>query len=120
MTIAKPVPNPIDALRANVTVPFEEAVAMPPSVYTSNDFNDAELENIFKKDWFCVGRASALSSSGDYVTCELAGQPVIVLRDRDNALRAFRTCAGIGCQLCCMGVGTQKLLSVPITPGLTI
>ncbi|WP_282158846.1 aromatic ring-hydroxylating oxygenase subunit alpha [Shimia thalassica] len=89
MNIATSVENPIDALRHNVTTPFEEARAMPPSVYTSEAFHDAELENVFKKSWFCVGRASALEKPGDYVTCELAGQPIIVLRDRDNVLRAY-------------------------------
>ncbi|MDP2520284.1 aromatic ring-hydroxylating oxygenase subunit alpha [Shimia thalassica] len=89
MNIATSVENPIDALRKNVTTPFEEARAMPPSVYTSEAFHDTELENVFKKSWFCVGRASALEKPGDYVTCELAGQPIIVLRDRDNVLRAY-------------------------------
>lgn len=89
MTFAKPVLNPVDALRANVSVPFEEARAMPPIVYTSEEFMRAELSAIFKKDWFCVGRASALLNAGDYMTCELAEQPIIVLRDRDGALRAF-------------------------------
>jgi len=44
------------------------------------------LKNIFKKDWFCVGRASALAEPGDYVTCELADQPIIVLQDQTNSL----------------------------------
>ena len=52
MNIAKPMPNPIEVLRANVSVPFEEARAMPPGVYTSDTFHDAELENVFKRSWF--------------------------------------------------------------------
>ena len=83
------MPNPIEVLRANVSVPFEEARAMPPGVYTSDTFHDAELENVFKRSWFCVGRASALANTGDYVTCELAGQPIIVLRNKDSILRAY-------------------------------
>jgi hypothetical protein len=78
MNIEHPAKVPIDALRANVSVSFEESRAMPPQVYTSKEFNETELEQIFKKDWFCVGRASALAKPGDYVTCELAEQPVIV------------------------------------------
>ena len=89
MTFAKPVHNPIDALRKSVSVPFEQARAMPPEVYHSEVFADAEIEKIFKKDWFCVGRATSLAKVGDYVTCELAEQPIVVLRDRDEALRAF-------------------------------
>jgi phenylpropionate dioxygenase-like ring-hydroxylating dioxygenase large terminal subunit len=81
--------GPIEELRQNTAVPFEEARAMPPSVYTTQEFVEAELKNIFAKDWFCVGRADALAEPGDYTTCELAGQPIIVLRDREGQLRAM-------------------------------
>ena len=79
----------IEELYQNVSLPFEQARAMPPSVYTSEAFLKAELEHIFKKDWFCVGRASALANSGDYVTLDLADQPIIVLRDRAGDIRAM-------------------------------
>lgn len=71
----------LDGLRAAAEAPFEQARAMPPSVYTSEAFLELELEHIFKREWFCVGRASALAEPGDYLTCELAGQPVVVVRD---------------------------------------
>ncbi|MEP3920849.1 SRPBCC family protein [Ascidiaceihabitans sp.] len=79
----------VDELLKTASVPFESARAMPPSVYTSDEFLKRELSDIFAKDWFCVGRASALAASGDYVTLELAGQPIIVLRAGDGALRAM-------------------------------
>ncbi|MEP3944461.1 SRPBCC family protein [Ascidiaceihabitans sp.] len=79
----------VDELFKTASVPFESARAMPPSVYTSDEFLKRELSDIFAKDWFCVGRASALAASGDYVTLELAGQPIIVLRAGDGALRAM-------------------------------
>lgn len=81
--------NPLAALQANAAKPFEQARAMPPEVYTSDAFLEAELEHIFRKDWFCVGRSSALANTGDYVTCDLAGQPVAVVRGRDGVLRAM-------------------------------
>ena len=79
----------LEELQENVAVPFERARAMPPSVYTSEAFLKRELEGIFAQDWFCVGRASALSGAGDYVTMDLAGQPIVVLRDNDGSLRAM-------------------------------
>ncbi|QFT94437.1 Biphenyl dioxygenase subunit alpha [Roseovarius sp. THAF9] len=89
MTLAKSIANPIDALRANVSVPFEQARAMPPEVYKTDAFLQAEIDHIFRKEWYCVGRADALAKSGDYVTCDLADQPIIVLRDREGDLKAF-------------------------------
>ena len=79
----------ISALAANVAVPFEQARAMPPGVYTSPEFLQAELDHVFAKGWYCVGRASALANAGDYVTCELAGQPIAVVRDRSGELKAM-------------------------------
>lgn len=81
--------DPIEELRQATNVPFEQARAMPPSVYTSQEFMDAELAHIFSKDWFCVGRADALSNPGDYTTCELAGQPIAIVRDTAGQLRAL-------------------------------
>ncbi len=79
----------VNALRENTSKPFEQARAMPPEVYTSKEFVEMELKHIFRKDWFCVGRADALANPGDYVTADLAGQPIVVLRDRDGTLSAL-------------------------------
>ncbi len=80
--------DPVAELRENAGAQFEQAHAMPKSVYTSETFLQRELEDIFKKDWFCAGRASSLSQPGDYTTLELAGQPIMVIRDREGELRA--------------------------------
>ena len=76
-------------LQKNVSVPFEQARAMPPSVYTSQDFLKREIKDIFSKDWFCVGRSSSLEAAGDYVTLDLADQPIVVLRDKSGDLKAM-------------------------------
>ncbi len=81
--------SPADALRANVADSFETARAMPKSVYTSPEFAAAEMWHIFSKDWLCAGRADALKEPGDYLTLEIAGEPVIVLRDGEGRLRAM-------------------------------
>ena len=76
-------------LRSVVARRFEDAVAMPPSVYTDAGFLELELERILRREWICVGRASAVAQPGDYLTYELAGQPIAVIRGRDGELRAF-------------------------------
>lgn len=87
--MAKDHLDPLEGLRSAALAPFEEARAMPPSVYTSPEFCEAELQRIFARDWYCVGRADALKAPGSYVTADLAGQPILVLRDNDGALRAM-------------------------------
>lgn len=85
MSMATPVEDLVEA----VSQPFEAARAMPASVYTSREFLERELSNVFAREWFCVGRASALARPGDYIAHELAGQPVFVVRGRDGGLRAM-------------------------------
>ncbi|AXC49687.1 (2Fe-2S)-binding protein [Paracoccus suum] len=84
-----PTLSPAAELAANVAVPFNQAHAMPKSVYTSPEFLALEQERIFGRDWVCAGRAESIPEPGDYVTIELAGEPIIVLRDRDGTVRAM-------------------------------
>lgn len=81
--------DPIALLRENAATPFERARAMPPEVYTSEAFLQAELDRVFRREWLCLGRADALAEPGDYLAWDIAGQPVAVVRDRDGALRAL-------------------------------
>lgn len=89
MTRHDPDLTPLEELRRNVGVPFEQALAMPKSVYTSEAFAAQEREHIFAREWLCAGRADALPNPGDYMTMQISGEPVIVLRDRAGALRAM-------------------------------
>ena len=81
--------SPAKELHASVAVPFNQAHAMPKSVYTSAEFLAQEQQHVFGHDWLSAGRADALATPGDYLTMEIAGEPIIVLRDRDGQLRAM-------------------------------
>ncbi|MBK0398764.1 Rieske 2Fe-2S domain-containing protein [Limibaculum sp. M0105] len=85
---AAPSTDPAAELAATTARPFGEAMSMPKGVYTSDAFLARELEHVFRRDWICVGRASALARPGDYLTYDLAGEPVMVVRDADGRLRA--------------------------------
>jgi choline monooxygenase len=76
-------------LEASASRPFEEAHAMPPEVYTSTGFLELEKQGIFASEWQCLGRASALSKQGDYLTADINGQPVLVVRTPQGDLRAM-------------------------------
>ena len=89
MTTHDPALTAIAELKANVSVPFNQARAMPKSVYTSPEFCEAELRHIFAAEWLCAGRADALPNPGDYLTMEISGEPIIILRDRDGELRGM-------------------------------
>lgn len=109
MSLDQPVAELLEAARR----PMEDAKAMPPSVYTSPDFLRMELESIFGKEWICVGRASGLANPGDYTTFDLAGQPVVVLRDREGMLRAFSNVCLHRMSTIVEGSGNKRVLVCP-------
>ncbi|MBR7957535.1 Rieske 2Fe-2S domain-containing protein [Burkholderia cenocepacia] len=76
-------------LKTNCERDFGDARAMPPGVYTSPEFLEREQQTLFRDEWLCMGRASALPNPGDYLTAEIAGQPIIVIRRDDGTLRAM-------------------------------
>ncbi len=77
------------------------ARTMPGERYTSPAILKDETEQIFARHWNCVGRSSALASPGDYIVREIAGESLIILRDRSGELRAFfNICRHRGTRLC--------------------
>jgi choline monooxygenase len=100
-------------LIANVSEPFERARAMPPSVYTSPEFLERELKDIFAREWVTVGRADALKKPGDYITYELAGQPIFVVRDNDGVLRAMSNVCLHRMSTLLEGTGNKRVIVCP-------
>jgi Rieske 2Fe-2S family protein len=77
------------------------ARTMPREQYTSPDILAQETERVFARHWNCVGRASRLSSPGDFIVREIAGESLIILRDRGGELRAFfNVCRHRGTRIC--------------------
>jgi Rieske 2Fe-2S family protein len=60
-----------------------------------------EQDRIFARLWNCAGRAAALANPGDYVVRTIAGESVIIVRNRNGELRAYyNVCRHRGTRLC--------------------
>ena len=105
--------QPVSELVKNVSAPFERARAMPPGVYTSPEFLKSELSDVFARDWVCVGRADALPNPGDYLTYELAGQPIFVIRDGGSGLRAMSNVCLHRMSTLLEGSGNRRAITCP-------
>ena len=77
------------AARDAIARPTGEAAGLPNDAYTSADFMQLERERLFARTWTCVGVASKLKGAGRVIPVSALGAPIIVLRDRDGAVRAF-------------------------------
>ncbi|MDP9337612.1 MAG: aromatic ring-hydroxylating dioxygenase subunit alpha [Acidobacteriota bacterium] len=69
--------------------PLDHASTIPSPWYF--DENIAELENsaVFGKTWQVVGRADQVQGLGQFLTADIAGEPIVVVRGDDSQLRAF-------------------------------
>jgi len=69
--------------------PLEEASTCPASWYTDPRMLELELETTFARSWQYACRLDQVREAGQYVTLELAGEPIVVVRGGDGVLRGF-------------------------------
>ena len=77
-----------DALRA-LERPTGYAVGLPRQAFTSQAFLDDELARVFAPTWIYAGAASAIPEPGDTLPAMIGNAPVVLVRGRDGAVRAF-------------------------------
>jgi len=68
--------------------PIDAASPLPPEVYYSQEWYDREIETIFNKTWQLATRLEEIPNKGDYVRVDIVNIPLIILRDRNNEIRA--------------------------------
>ena len=69
--------------------PLERASTIPASWYTDERVAELERAAVFGGTWQAAARADQLGHAGDFVTTEIAGEPIVVVRGADGELRAF-------------------------------
>ncbi len=69
--------------------PLERSQTIPSSWYTDPKVLQFESECIFSKFWQYVGHVSQVKDPGDHFTAEVADNPVVIVRDKEDVLRAF-------------------------------
>lgn len=91
--------------------PLERAETIPSYWYFAQDVHKLEQEILFSRTWQYVGSAEQCSSIGSFITAEVAGNPIIVIRGKDNILRAFyNVCRHRGGPLCTQESGNTNML----------
>ncbi|HEY3704960.1 MAG TPA: aromatic ring-hydroxylating dioxygenase subunit alpha [Terracidiphilus sp.] len=71
------------------TAPLHEASTIPAPWYVDARFAELERERVFARNWIPVGRADQVAERGQFLTAEIAGEPLVVVRGGDRQLRAF-------------------------------
>jgi choline monooxygenase len=71
----------------NASLP--EASTPPSSWYTDPQILDLEQRTVFSRSWQMVGRAQQLREPGQYITGDVAGEPILLVTSHDSVLRGF-------------------------------
>ncbi len=87
--------------------PFAEARTLPAATYTDPAVLALESTGIFARTWLCAGRAADIPAAGDFLTREIAGDAVLIVRGGDGEVRAFfNVCRHRGARLVDEPAGT--------------
>src|SRR6195256_3242409 len=69
--------------------PLDHAFTIPSPWYFDESIAALENSAVFGKTWQVVGRADQVQSPGQFLTADVAGEPIVVVRGEDSQLRAF-------------------------------
>lgn len=73
---------------------------LPASYYISAALFGEELESIFCDSWLCAARSAELPAAGDFITVDIAGENVLLVRNGPSVVGYFNACRHRGSILC--------------------
>jgi choline monooxygenase len=95
-------------------LPLEEASTPPSSWYVDPRFLELELQTAFAESWQYACRLDQVREPGEFVSFELAGEPVVVVRGSDGVLRGFfNVCRHHAAAVVTEAAGCAKRLRCP-------
>ena len=91
----------IHAFRKTTDTTALSAKTLPQKYFVSPKVFEDEQEEIFSKHWVLVGHQSEISETGDHFVRTVAGESLIVVREKNNGVRGFyNVCRHRGTRLC--------------------
>ncbi|MDP8905779.1 MAG: aromatic ring-hydroxylating dioxygenase subunit alpha [Chloroflexota bacterium] len=115
MSQLRAAPRPVtDAEVATTRQPVDRARLLPPHVFHDPQIFAWEQEQWFAQTWLYVAREEDVAEPGTYVLASVAGESVVVLRDRGGELRGLsNVCRHRGSTLVDPPKGTLVRLQCP-------
>ncbi len=101
-----PVEDILAEIQRTADLPFEDSITLPAQAYTSPDFFDWEVENVFRKEWLCLAHVSQIPEIGDFLNVDMLGEPLLVIRDKSGDVHVHsRVCPHRGMDIMPPGFG---------------
>jgi choline monooxygenase len=73
----------------DASAPLAEASTIPAPWYVDSRVAQLETGAVFGKTWQLVGRVDQVERPGQFVTANVAGEPIVAVRGNDGVLRGF-------------------------------
>src|SRR4026209_725930 len=73
----------------NPNAALDHAYTIPSSWYTNTDLYNLELNTVFSNSRHLAARRDQLQEPGQYVTLDVANEPIVLVRDDEGVLRGF-------------------------------
>ena len=84
---------------------------IPAGRYTSDEFWELERRSLWPHSWVLAGRVEDVAAAGDFFCSDDLGVPVLVIRGKDDVVRAFyNTCQHRGAPVVREVAGTARTL----------
>jgi len=94
--------------------PVEQGRGLPNHCYTSAEWLAEENKRLFARTWMLAGFCHDVPDKGDACPIELAGMPLVLLRDNDGEIRVFHNvCRHRGAVLVAEPCKGRRLLTCP-------
>lgn len=87
--------NAVDMVRSFVSTaarsigPVEKAGILPSAAYTCEHLWSFEREEIFGREWLCVGHVNEVPEVGDHLPIVMLEEPLLMVRGDDGAVRVL-------------------------------
>ena len=90
------------------------ATTLPQQYFVSPEIFSAEEERVFSRQWMLVGHQSQIAKPGDFFVQDVAGESLIVVRDKEENVRGFyNVCRHRGTRLCEEESGHSAAIQCP-------
>ncbi len=89
------------------------SLSLKSDAYTRPEWFDADLASVIGKSWQWVCHVEKVRETGSFLTVEVAGHPIAVVRGRDGVLRAFYNVCKHRAHQLLSGEGTTTRIMCP-------
>lgn len=93
---------------------YKSGYSLNQRYYKDEGIYNLEINNIFHKHWLFAGHISQVPNIGDYFLFEFSNESIIIVRNKNNKLKAhINVCRHRGSKICLDKKGNKNLLTCP-------